>query len=74
MTRDDRHEPNRFLGFPVGEDFLARKGSHARTSEQPQQRVMGFPVDGFDPADLEWLDSLVHPVRAWRRWARRRRP
>ena len=35
--------------------------------------MMGFPVDWFDGVDLDWLDSLAHPVRSYQRWLRRRR-
>lgn len=70
----DRHasqneEPQRVMGIPV-----RNLGPHARRGEEPQ-RVMGFPVDslGPGPADREWLRSLVHPVRTYKRWVRRRR-
>ena len=70
----DRHasqneEPQRVMGIPV-----RNLGPHARRGEEPQ-RVMGFPVDslGPGPADREWLRSLAHPVRTYKRWVRRRR-
>jgi hypothetical protein len=62
----DRYEPNRFLGFPLP------KEPHARQTEEPQ-RVMGMPVDWLSEVDLSWLQSLVHPIREYRRWLRRRR-
>jgi hypothetical protein len=62
----DRHEPNRVLGIPLRQD------SHARQGEEPQ-RVMGFPVDWFGSIDRDWLRSLAHPIRGYRRWLRRRR-
>ena len=67
MTRD-RYEPNRFLGFPVGTP------PHARHGEEPQ-RMMGIPVAwlGPGPDGREWSASMAHPVRAYRRWLRRRR-
>ena len=34
---------------------------------------MGFPVDTFDGANLDGLRSLAHPIRGYKRWARRRR-
>ena len=85
----DRPERNRFLGFPMGADPHARRdeepqrvmgqpigdlGPRARRDYEPQ-RVMGFPIDslGPRPEDREWLLSLVHPVRTYRRWVRRRR-
>jgi hypothetical protein len=71
----DNYEPNRVLGFPqrrkphAGQD----REPHARQDREPQ-RVMGFPVDLFGPVlDGEWVDSLAHPVRMYRRWLRRRR-
>jgi hypothetical protein len=63
---DDPYEPNRVLGFPM------RTGPQARQDEE-SPRVMGFPADGFGPVDLDWLRSLAHPIREYRRWARRRR-
>ena len=71
---NDRHasqgeEPQRVLGIPVRD-----VGPHAGRGEEPQ-RVMGFPVDSFGPgsAGLEWLRSLAHPIRTYKRWTRRRR-
>jgi len=58
----NRNERNRFLGFPVGPD-----------PHREQQHVMGIPADVFEHANLDALRSLAHPVRAYRRWARRRR-
>ncbi len=34
---------------------------------------MGFPVDVFDSVNLDGLRSLAHPIRGYKRWARRRR-
>jgi len=62
----DRYEPNRVMGMPW------RPGPHARQGEEPQ-RVMGFPVDWFGDIDRDWVRSVRHPVRAHRRWLRRRR-
>ncbi len=67
----DRYEPNRVLGFPIGKNPNARR-DEARKDEEPQ-RVMGFPVDSFGPVDLDWLRPVVHPIREYRRWMRRRR-
>jgi hypothetical protein len=73
VNRDDpggsqpRYERNRVLGFPVG------NGGRPSTGEEPQH-VMGMPVDWFespDPGSLRWL---AHPVQAYQRWAKRRRP
>jgi hypothetical protein len=65
MARDD-YEPNRVMGIPW------RPNPQARQGEEPQ-RVMGFPVDWFGTVDLDWLWSLAHPIRGYRRWLRRRR-
>jgi hypothetical protein len=45
-----------------------------RQGEEPQ-RAMGQPIDSVGPsaADREWLFSLLHPVRTYKRWVRRRR-
>lgn len=66
LMAGDGYEPNRVLGIPIRTDPQARQG------EEPQ-RVMGFPVDLFGLVDRDWLGSLAHPVRVYRRWARRRR-
>ena len=63
---NDREERNRVLGVPI------RTGLHDRQGEE-SQRVMGFPVDIFDGANLDGLRSLAHPIRGYKRWARRRR-
>jgi hypothetical protein len=63
----DEYEPNRVLGIPWTRD------PNARREVRESQRVMGFPVDWFGPVDGDWLRSLAHPVRGYRRWLRRRR-
>lgn len=63
--RDDNYEPNRVFGMPRG------TGPYARQGEEPQ-RVMGIPIDWFGPVDPQ-VKSLRHPIRAYRRWKRRRR-
>ena len=63
---NDREERNRFLGIPIGTDQPGRQG-------EEQQHVMGFPVDAFEGANLDGLRSLAHPIRGYKRWARRRR-
>jgi hypothetical protein len=72
----DNYEPNRVLGFPRTRDAHARQAGQARQTREPQ-RVMGFPVDSFadwfGSVDGEWVQSLAHPVRTYRRWLRRRR-
>jgi hypothetical protein len=62
----DREEPNRVLGMPL------QTGPHARQGEE-QQRVPGVPAGWFGPVDRDWLRSLAHPVRGYKRWLRRRR-
>src|SRR5690242_20619291 len=62
-------EPQPVLGLPVRDH-----GPHARRDIAPK-RVLGFPVNslGPEPAGREQLLSLVHPIRTYKRWARRRR-
>jgi hypothetical protein len=60
----NREEKNRVLGFPVG--------SGARSGEYEEQHVMGFPASWFDSVNVDVLVWLVHPVREYRRWVRRR--
>jgi len=59
----NREEKNRVLGFPVG--------SGHRSGEYEEQHVMGFPASWFDSVNVDALVWLVHPVREYRRWARR---
>ena len=63
---DYEEEPNRVLGIPWRPDAHARQGEES-------QRVMGFPVDGLGSIDRDWVWSLAHPIRGYRRWLRRRR-
>ncbi len=63
---NDREERNRFLGIPIG------TGPNDRQGEE-QQHVMGFPADALDGLNLNGLRSLAHPIRGYKRWARRRR-
>jgi hypothetical protein len=70
---NDRHvrqgEPQRVLGQPIWD-----LGPHSRPDEP--QRVMGYPIDSVGPspaADIERIKSWVHPIRKYKRWARRRR-
>ena len=60
----DREEQNRVFGFPVG--------SGSRRGEYEEQHVMGFPASWFDNVNVDMLIWLVHPIREYRRWARRR--
>jgi hypothetical protein len=34
---------------------------------------MGFTVDGSGGIDTDWIRSLAHPIRGYRRWLRHRR-
>jgi len=58
-------ERNRVLGLSVG-----RGG---RPGQYEEQHVMGFPASWFDNVNVDPLFWLVHPIREYRRWARRRR-
>ncbi len=62
----DQQERNRFLGMPIGPGTRRHDGTE-------QQHVMGLPADWFENVNLDGLRSLAHPVREFRRWARRRR-
>ena len=57
-------EPNRILGLP-----RVRRDPNA---PEPQH-MLGLPADWFGSIDREWFRSFAHPVKAYRRWARRRR-
>ncbi len=61
-----QEERNRVLGLPIGPSPRGRQG-------EEQQHVMGFPVDVFDGVNLDGLSFLAHPIREYKRWARRRR-
>jgi len=65
----DREERNRVLGMPWGP---GPTGPHSGQGEE-QQHVLGFPADWFGAVDGDWLRSLAHPIRGYKRWARRRR-
>ena len=43
-----------------------------RAGEEPQ-RALGVPVDWIAEVDVEFFRSFLHPVKAYRRWDRRRR-
>jgi hypothetical protein len=62
----NREEGNRVLGFPTGRG--------PRPGHYEEQHVMGFPASWFDDVNVDALLWLVHPIRAYQRWARRRRP
>ena len=61
-----REERNRVLGLPMGTGPRGRQG-------EEQQHVMGLPADWFDSVNLGGLGFLAHPIRGYKRWARRRR-
>jgi hypothetical protein len=46
---------------------LRDMGPKARHGEE-QQRVLGFPADWYGPVDRAQLQSLRHPVKAYKRW------
>jgi hypothetical protein len=62
----DEYEPKRVLGFPVTRD------PHARQDIEPR-RVLGFSGDSSGGIDMDWIRSLAHPIRGYRRWQQRRR-
>ncbi|HEY0717784.1 MAG TPA: hypothetical protein VGD68_09230 [Streptosporangiaceae bacterium] len=61
----DGEERNRTFGVPVG--------GQSREYRPAPQRVLGFPVDTFRNADVEFFRGFRHPVQTYRRWLRRRR-
>ena len=61
----DGQESNRMFGMP--------RDRQARASRPEPQRVLGFPVTTFSRVDTEFFRGFVHPVKAYRRWSRRRR-
>ena len=64
---NDREETSRVFGMPRNDI-----GPHSTQGEEPQ-RVLGVPVDWYGPADWTPFRSLRHPVKAYKRWALRRR-
>ena len=62
----DSEERNKVFGMPRGADPRAKQGEES-------QRVLGVPVDWYGPVDLSWLPSIRHPIKAYKRWALRRR-
>jgi hypothetical protein len=63
VTRHDE-EASRVLGVPRRQD--------RREGEEPQ-RALGIPVDWIADVDVAFFRSFVHPIKAYRRWDRRRR-
>jgi hypothetical protein len=62
----DREERNKVFGIPRGADPYAKQG------EEPQ-RILGVPVDWYGPIDSFRLRWIRHPIKAYKRWAVRRR-
>jgi hypothetical protein len=63
VTRHNE-EPNRVLGVP--------RRRHRHDGAEPQH-ALGIPVDWIAEADVAFFRSFVHPIKAYRRWDRRRR-
>ena len=66
MLRDG-DESNNVLGM-VRRDL----GPHALQDEETQH-VLGFPVNWYGPVDRARLQSLRHPIKAYKRWTLIRR-
>jgi hypothetical protein len=62
----DQEERNKVFGMRRGVD------PHAKEGQEPQH-VLGVPVDWYGPVDWDWLRSLRHPIKAYKRSALRRR-
>ena len=62
----DREERNKVFGMPRGVRQRATQG-------QEPQHVLGIPVDWYGPVDWDGLRAFRHPIKAYRRWALRRR-
>jgi hypothetical protein len=65
VTRNPE-EPDRVSGKPPRQRASARQG-------EEQQHVLGLPRDWFNEVDTEFFRSLLHPIKGYRRWSRRRR-
>lgn len=63
----DREEPGRVFGMP-----RRGTGQHARHDEE-SRRVLGVPVDWYGQVEWDELRALRHPIKAYKRWALRRR-
>ena len=68
MTRNEE-EPNRVLGIPRNRIRPASQGD--RRGREPQ-RALGIPVSQLG-VDIDFLRSLLHPIKGYRRWSRRHR-
>jgi hypothetical protein len=53
--------------------FGGLRGPEARANRPEPQRVLGFPVTMFGTVDTEFFRGFLRPVKAYRRWSRRRR-
>lgn len=65
MARNEEERPRAF-GVRTGPGPSARQG-------EEQQHALGLPADWFGNVDVEWFRSLLHPIKGYQRWARRRR-
>ena len=65
LMPSDHEGSRRVFGVPAN--------APARQNGPAPQRVLGFPVDTFKNVDVEFFRGLLHPVKSYRRWSRRRR-
>jgi hypothetical protein len=61
----DHEESSRMFGVPTG--------GQSRQQRREPQRVLGFSQDMFAHVDVDFFRGLLHPVKSYRRWSRRRR-
>lgn len=67
LVPQDREESNRVLGMP------RRNINRHATQDEEQGHVFGVPMDWYGQVDLSSLRSLLHPIKAWKRWTLIRR-
>jgi hypothetical protein len=65
----NEEEPNRVLGIPRNRIGPARRRD--QQGSEPQ-RALGFPISQLS-VDIDFFRSLLHPIKGYRRWSRRRR-
>jgi hypothetical protein len=68
VTRNEE-EPNRVLGIPRNR---IRPASQGDPQGREPQRALGIPISQLG-VDIDFFRSLLHPIRGYRRWSRRRR-